>query len=135
MYRRSRAALRWSASPSDGWKRVVIRSRAIRRSIPRCRRFAIRSWTVPALKILRKSPMVSYPEIAVVLPRMAARAVLVRFVGVAMLVYLALVIGVAIVRPEFWSLVAIFFVMLWLWGFSLSHAYVLTHDGISSSKR
>ena len=66
---------------------------------------------------------------------MPARAVLVRFVGVAMLVYLALVIGVAIVRPELWWLVAIFFVMLWLWGFSLSHSYVLTHDGISSSKR
>jgi len=66
---------------------------------------------------------------------MTARAVLVRLVGVAMLVYLALVIGVAIVRPELWWLVAIFFVMLWLWGCSLSHSYVLTHDGISSSKR
>ena len=66
---------------------------------------------------------------------MAAPAVLVRFVGVAMLVYLALVIGVAIVRPEFWWLVAMFFVILLGWGFSLSHAYVFTHDGISSSKR
>ena len=49
---------------------------------------------------------------------MAARAVLVRFVGVAMLVYLALVIGVALVRPEFWWLVAISLVIAWAWGFS-----------------
>ena len=66
---------------------------------------------------------------------MAARAVFVRFVGVAMLVYLALVIGVALVRPEFWWLVAISLVIAWAGDSRLSHAHVLTHDGISSSKR
>jgi len=66
---------------------------------------------------------------------MAARAVFARFVGVALLVYLALLIAVVVVRPEFWWPPAFFFVILWIWGFSLSHAYVFTHDGISSSKR
>jgi len=66
---------------------------------------------------------------------MAARAGLVRFVGVALLVCLALVIAVVIVRPEFWWLVAMFFVILSGWWFSLSHAYVFTHGEISSSKR
>ena len=79
--------------------------------------------------------MVSYPHIAMFQSGMAARASLVRFGGVALLVYLALMIAVVIVRPEFWWLVAMFFVILLGWGFSLSHAYVFTHDGVSSSKR
>ena len=66
---------------------------------------------------------------------MAARAVFARFVGVALLVYLALLVAVVIVRPDFWWLLSTFFVILWIWGFSLSHAYVFTHNGISSRKR
>src|SRR5207245_7911101 len=91
-YRRARPAWRWSASPSARRKSVVIRSRAIRRSMPRCRRFAIGTWTVRAVKILGKPPMVSYPHIAMFQSGMAARAGLVRFVGVGLLVYLTLVV-------------------------------------------
>jgi hypothetical protein len=66
---------------------------------------------------------------------MAVRATLVRFVGFALLAYLVLVVAAVILRPELWWLAAPFFASLWIWGFSLSHAYVFTHDGISSSER
>jgi hypothetical protein len=66
---------------------------------------------------------------------MRPSSVLLRLLGFSLLGLLGLVTALVILEPLLSWLLVVVLGFLWIYGFSLSHAYVLMHDGIGSARR
>jgi hypothetical protein len=66
---------------------------------------------------------------------MRPTSVLARLLGFTLLGLLALVTAIVILEPISWWLLIVVLGLLWGYGFSISHSYVLMHDGIGSVRR
>ena len=55
---------------------------------------------------------------------------LARSLGLVLLVGLAVILAIVLLMPHLGWLLGVFLALLWAYGFSFSHAYVLACDGI-----
>jgi hypothetical protein len=66
---------------------------------------------------------------------MSLRAWVSRVLGHALLIVLAVATVTVALQPDFWWLLLYFLGMLLLYAFSVSHAYILAHDGVGPRRR